>query len=430
MAEAKPSRIRAWIKAGITSLMGLCSGAILMYVSPLVTTVIKPSKPLANFGQTAQGLVVTFQNRATGASEGWWDFGDGSPLEPFSANQETLRHVYGHTGTYNVKLSLQNFLGDAQDRTITINLDGDNPSTPVIDSFKVEPLKPDTAAPATFRVSSQVRNAELCIWSLGEDRPLELSTDSSPSQERYVTFKEPGYYTLRLFAVSGKNTTQKSQVVLVNVGDSGTASASLQVAFEAQEVKRLLKEINLHAAFPAERTEQSYWFSLSHDEPGYQIVDAKFARPITDAAVRTPVLTISPDKTKVVLTGELVKPGGIMAWQKNAPRLRWTPTIALTLERRGASTQKSSDPIAADLSLPGTTLIPLPKMGSHWDIKTTTFNLELRDGDKVVFKDNKLPISSLVQFKSHPYRVSAVRDANQVRLEVIDAKATLRPIGN
>ncbi len=84
MAEEKaPSKIGGWLKAGITSVMGLCSGAVLMYVSPLVTNVVKPAKPLANFSQSVQGRTVTFQNRSSGASDGWWDFGDGSALERF-----------------------------------------------------------------------------------------------------------------------------------------------------------------------------------------------------------------------------------------------------------------------------------------------------------------------------------------------------------
>src|SRR5438045_1217889 len=72
-----------WFKAILTSIFGLFSGACLMYLSPLVDKVIKPSKPVANFAYQAQGLKVTFQNRSTGGQEGWWDFGDGSALEPF-----------------------------------------------------------------------------------------------------------------------------------------------------------------------------------------------------------------------------------------------------------------------------------------------------------------------------------------------------------
>ena len=125
MAEEKaPGYIRGWIKAGITSIMGLCSGAVLMYVSPLVTTAIKPGKPLANFSEHVEGLTVTFQNRATGASDGWWDFGDGSPLEPFAATQEAIIHTFPRASSYNVKLSLRNFLGEENDRTVPVNLEG------------------------------------------------------------------------------------------------------------------------------------------------------------------------------------------------------------------------------------------------------------------------------------------------------------------
>src|SRR5687768_3290485 len=104
--------VSGWIKAGVTSIFGVCSGAVLMYVSPLVSNAIKPSKPIANFGPQVQGLTVAFQNRSTGGSTGTWDFGDGSLMEPFSPNQETVTHTYTHPGTYNVKLSLRNILGE------------------------------------------------------------------------------------------------------------------------------------------------------------------------------------------------------------------------------------------------------------------------------------------------------------------------------
>src|SRR5205085_11475097 len=127
------SKIRGWLKAALTSIMGLCSGAVIMYLSPLVSTAIKPGKPVANFAQHAQGLAVTFQNRATGATEGWWDFGDGSPLEPFSPSQEAITHTYDHPGPYNVKLSLRNFLGEENDRTAPVSFDGNSTTAPVIE---------------------------------------------------------------------------------------------------------------------------------------------------------------------------------------------------------------------------------------------------------------------------------------------------------
>jgi hypothetical protein len=428
--EKKPSgKVAGWVKAAITSVMGLLSGAVLMYVSPLVTSAIKPGKPLANFGQHAEGLTVTFQNKATGAADGWWDFGDGSPLEPFAPAQDAIKHTYERPGTYNVKLSLRNFLGDENDRVAVLNLNPDAVTAggPKIDAFKVEAIKAD--APAIFRVVSQVKNADLCVWSLGDDRPLEVSSDTS-NQERYINIKEPGKHMLRLVAVSGKNTDEKSESVVVAAGNSAAATATLQVSFQALNSHRHTKGQNFNIAFPAERKEQTFPFSVVHSELEYQIVDAKFARPVKEPNVRNPKLTISPDKTKVILTGELVKPGGMLAWQKSPPPNMWIPTVVLTMEHRAEPVQKTPDPMTVTLNVPGTTVIPMPHLSSHWEVKSTSLNLELRDGGALVYKDTKLPISTSVQFKSHPYHLSVTQAADGVHLDLIDVRATLRPIGN
>ena len=431
MAEGTPtSKISGWVKAGITSMVGLCSGAVIMYVSPLVNSAIKPGKPIANFGQQAQGLTVTFQNRSSGGGEGWWDFGDGSPLEPYSANQETVTHTYPRPGNYTARLSLRNFLGEENERAVAVTLDGSSTTGPVIEAFKVIPLKPDGNAPATFRVVSQIKNADLCIWSLGDDRPLDISNDTSPYQDRLVTIREPGYYTLRLVAVGGKQTAEKAESVFVGMGDSTKPGAMLQVTFEAIQVERATKEVNLNAAFPPERRDNSFPFSMTHVEPGYQIVDAKF-KTAKDASVKNAKLTIAPDKSKVVLSGELVKPSGFIAGlQKNTPPIKWTPTVVLTLERRSGPMPKVSDPIVANLNLPGTTVLPLPKLSGGWEVQSSSIALELRDGANVVYRDSKLPNGNVVPFKNRPYRVVAIPGPDSLRLDVIESNGPLRPIGN
>ena len=206
--------------------------------------------------------------------------------------------------------------------------------------------------------------------------------------------------------------------------------ANLQVTFQAAHVQRLLKQVNLHTAFPHDRKEQAYPFTVTHWEAGYQIVDAKFAKPVKDAGVRNPSLAVSQDKTKVVMTGELVKPAGIMAWQKNPPPLQRTPTVDLTLEQRSEPVMKTSDPITAEVQLPGTTLLPLPKLSSRWDVKSSMYHLELFDGTLLVFQGSKLPVSATLQYKNHPYHLTAIQEPDNIRLELIDAKATLSPIGN
>src|SRR5438128_1815112 len=84
-------------------LAGPMSGAFMMYLSPLLDKVVKPAKPVANFAVDHQGTTVMFHNRSAGGSEGWWDFGDGSPLEPVLAGQEAVSHTYANPGAYIAK---------------------------------------------------------------------------------------------------------------------------------------------------------------------------------------------------------------------------------------------------------------------------------------------------------------------------------------
>src|SRR6266567_1407707 len=151
MAEesTKSGGIGSWVKAGVSSVFGLVSGAALMYVTPLVNHVIKPPEPVANFGFQAQGLAVTFQNRATNATDGSWDFGDGSALEPFSPKQEAIAHTYAKPGSYLVKLGLTNLFNEKNERAVTVSLD---PGAPVIEQFEAFSVSPGMGVPANFRV--------------------------------------------------------------------------------------------------------------------------------------------------------------------------------------------------------------------------------------------------------------------------------------
>ena len=89
-----------WLRAGAVGVLGLFGGSATMYATALFNTVVKPGKPVANFGAKVAGLDVTVEPKAIGES-GWWDFGDGSALEPFDPAKASLAHTYaklGHTG--------------------------------------------------------------------------------------------------------------------------------------------------------------------------------------------------------------------------------------------------------------------------------------------------------------------------------------------
>src|SRR5260370_1003516 len=204
MSEEKPSSVTGtvggWIKAAVTSVVGLVSGAFLMYLTPVVNNAIKPGKPVANFAIQPAGLEVNFNNRSTGGVQGWWDFGDGAALEPFDPKLENVKHVYAKPGTYSVKLSLQNLLGEESDRTAAVTIDaGGAVGGPEIASFDLKPLDPRERAPAVYRLTGKVKNANLCILSYGDSKPTEI-IDDALNHERYITFDETGAYTVRLTA--------------------------------------------------------------------------------------------------------------------------------------------------------------------------------------------------------------------------------------
>ena len=134
----------------VAVLSGALPGLVLgYYLSPLLDKVIKPSKPVANFATQIQGMTVHFQNRAVGGSEGWWDFGDGSALEPFTAAQDNVPHKYEKPGVYTAKLTLRNLIGEENERAVSINLDtAAAPAAPLIEVLEVVPTRGDTFAPA------------------------------------------------------------------------------------------------------------------------------------------------------------------------------------------------------------------------------------------------------------------------------------------
>ena len=78
-------------------IVGVLSGGIVMYVSPVVDKAIKPQKPIANFSIETNDLQVTFKNLSVGG-DGFWDFGDGSALEPATKQTEIVTHTYAKAG--------------------------------------------------------------------------------------------------------------------------------------------------------------------------------------------------------------------------------------------------------------------------------------------------------------------------------------------
>lgn len=421
--------VSGWFKAALVGLGGLVSGAVMMYVSPLVERVVKPAKPLANFAHEVKGLQVTFQDRSQ-ASDGWWDFGDGSALEPYVPGQASITHTYPRPGSYTAKLVVRNFLGQESERAVNIQLEGSKPGGVSIDAFEVQPLQPESYAPATFRITARVNHAEQCIWACGSEQPIEVVFDPAVNAERYVTFKRPGFHMVRLAALQGRNVVQKQALVKVASPPANMVMAVLNVTHEAVRIEKTKQPRNLKIVFPEQSKDTVYKF---HEEikawTNSTILKAEFATKSDSPWIKNAKVIISPEKTKAIVSGELHKPA---TPPREGPALpAWSVEVVLHLERHHPP-QRLSDAMAVRLALPGTTVVKIPALQPGWMSKQRQLDLNLMEGDQSMWQSAGLPRNALVRLQGRLWRITATEAGDQLRIEATQASMlpALSPVGN
>lgn len=417
MADEKEKSGNGIVKAVVTSLVGALSGAVIMSLSPLVNSAIKPPKPVPNFSSSLEGVTATFNNRSTGGTQGWWDFGDGSALEAFSPNQASIAHKFPGPGTYTVKLSLHNLIGEEVGRTAPIKIEAQTPP-PTIDDFQVTSITGNRAgaskyptAPATFRITSKLKNADLVIWSI-DDHPLELVSEGvQGSLERYVTFAEIGAKKIRLMAVSGKNRIEVEKEVWIDVPDDEPTILIQQHSYTATT-----KTMPFSVSIPATYNGSAFPFEVSQAVGKDSTILGADLDPPDANLVRNATLAIAPDKRSFSVTGELLRQGGV-----GNVAASWFGKVDLQVANRSVSGTKRSDPVSAKLNLPGQTLVALPTTGGGLSVG---LEWEIRQGMSVVCKDTKAPVTQVVALRDKTYRVTVTAAGAQMRIDAVEASAT------
>jgi hypothetical protein len=294
-------KLRGWVKGLLGAVLGLLSGAGMMYLSVVVDKVVKPARPVANFAVSADGLTVTFQNHSSGES-GWWDFGDGSPLEPYDPAQPTVTHAYPKPGTYTARLTVRNFLMEENARAVPVDLSAAAPQQlpPSITGLQVEPVSPRAVAPATFRVRGEVRNAERVIWDLGGERP-EVTTENGPF-ERLVVFDKPGQFPIQLTGLTGKTAVKQAATVRVDPPATGTVSVILRVFDSGIRTDRQTETQTVPVPVPDEKGPKQLTRQIEC-RPGYTITEAKLGN-VTTQALKNLKVQVAADRRTAMLTGE------------------------------------------------------------------------------------------------------------------------------
>jgi PKD repeat protein len=415
--EPRGNSLFGWIKTGLTSLFGVVSGAAVMYATTLVNKELAPPPPVANFECQSTGLDVTIVNRSTGAHDGWWDFGDGTALVPFVPDQQSVTHQFGKAGSYSVKLTVKNLLGDANDRTVTVAVDAS--AAPAIDAFVVLPINGDTYAPATFHLATRVKGASLCIWAIS-DRPIEVESDPKDA-DRMITFKDPGVYTLKLAATNGTQVVEKVATVEVHKAPLGAVAATVKVTYDAVFVESRSTRPVVQLQFQQAGVQFQQDFG---PDAGFEFVDINFDPHMKYGNFKAPpTFQISADKKKLTISGELMNPipkNGTLSIPLVVTQQRLSPPQTTVLET------------SVNLQVPGTTLVPLKPLPPGWVATKRLIVLSVsQDGKQFSWPAGQLPQNAALQLSSSAlYMISATEQPTQLRVDLSEFKSAMSLLGN
>ncbi len=455
MAEneaASGGSVKSWFKMGLGTIGGLLSGVVVMYFNAAFNQVVKPAKPVPNFTFETQGLTVRFHNLST-SGQGWWDFGDGSPLDPVVPKKDLVEHTYPRPGDYHAKLSLRNLLGEEAERSVRVRIEPPPvPEPPRISNLEAVPVSPGSYAPATFRLVTKVANAQLCVWDLGDERPLDIVTELGQGLDRLVTYQKPGGYVVRLAAISGRQHDEKTEIVTVMEPPANTVTAVLTVTDTGTHVDTLQQTFTFSEMFRPETREDTQPFvRLAAARPGFTLADVRpfvsgpenrlgdrAEMPLDAAAlglssVRNLLLKMAPDRETVQLTGELFRE----ASSGQAPKPQ--PTFALPvvlIEQRRRPDTRSPIPVATTLATPSrgspsSGLLQMPPLPADWVDPQRRIRLELRDGDKVLWQNSDLPRGGvIIPIGSKRFLLTATQMKDQVRIDLTHAAAGAAPLAN
>ena len=169
--------------------------------------------PSADFNtNVTSGLVpltVQFTDLSQNAT-GWnWDFGDGA-----SSPDRNTTHTYSTAGNYTVTLTASNDNGTAT-KTAVITATGPSIIYPVAD-FSTSATSGYVPLSVTFTDRSQ--NVESWSWDFGDGA---TSTEQNPTH----TYSSAGTYTVKLTAINGNGTNEKTTTITVEEDDDDGGSS-------------------------------------------------------------------------------------------------------------------------------------------------------------------------------------------------------------
>lgn len=418
---SSPPPKKSWLKTIWGTAAGLVSAAVMAWVSPLVTNVAKPSKPVANFGAQHKGLDVTFKNESLGASKCRWDFGDGSPLEFVAGSQATVEHTYEKADLYDVKLVVSNILGEENERVVKLDLRTNAPVAAgpagstgqppaILDFYARAPRSAGGApvyAPATYRFQAVVENASQVSWDFGDGSAHQLG-----NPEATHTFSAPGDYSVKLCVYNGGQKTEKDYTVSVAAPPTGAITCRLAIIDQGvpvdvqKQLRRISKATTINGARGPTTTEAVYTAVK-----GFQITNFEPKENRSTPNVQKIDYQLAPDRSSLKVIARLApssEPADAVLNQ----------AVLVEETRKGKASVHTHTPISGTLTAPGNTILALPPTPENFTGISRQMSLELWHKGAPIWRGNALPRGVPLNFDGYSYTLSAVQNGDKVEIQL------------
>ena len=164
--------------------------------------IVVDTVPTAKFDELITGLNVDFFNQSIRGKNYNWSFGDGTTSKDANPN-----YTYGQSGTYNVRLIVDNKCGkDTLDKTITV-------SAGLFAAFNANTRI--GCAPMQVQYQNQSQGANSFKWTFPGGNP-----SSSTSPNPLVSYDQAGTYDVTLEVTDGIDTKVSTQTGYIKVNQN------------------------------------------------------------------------------------------------------------------------------------------------------------------------------------------------------------------